>query len=380
MPFGTYGYRVRRPYGGSGVAVQEPRPAAPQRRAFVPQGPVNPHPAYAPTTQPGSAARAQENYNVYSAISQQPTTYGRTPFTGYTQNEANVLNRQMQHDRSSDPLMGMPSYDRFRMGGAFGMDRQQQQPQSAMLQYPQSGTRLSGGTTLATTPWGTSQGAVAPQFLPGGNAPSDMPILTANQQRATTAIGQSQGQYGPGFAADRVVPREQNQGRATGLPGLPSQVANAMTPEQRQGVLQEGVNTRRQHFGLPSVSGMGGQQGPNMEGIRMPPSMLGDQSAEGAPTRQAQVVDFLRSNPNATLEQALQAGFTREDFEAAQAELQAPQYGQFVGPAIASGGIIPQPLMEWAGQFGVGPYSPTARTQRDQRKRDRDRIGGLLGP
>lgn len=383
QPMGM-GESVRARGGGQFGVQPQPTYQAPMAQMSVPSN--------TPASQPMSFGqsprdRTAEAYNTYRALSQRPATYGfEAPFGGYNKREQGFMSSVTQANQS-DPA-GPYSRGMFGLGGPRNPMGQTAvpSPQQQPLQYPQAGTRYSGGTEMYSTPWGTSAGAVAPQFLPGGNAPGDMPILTANQQRATDAINRAGGQFGTAYSSDRVVPKEQNQGFVQNrLPGVPDAVERSMSPEQRQQYVAGAANRRLQHFGLPGVPGLSGQQqsGPDMSQIRTPPSMLVEPGTEGAPTRQQQVVDFFRTNPNATLDHALAAGFTREDVEAAQAGLQTQSLGPMIGPSVMTAGVLPQPVLDWGmqqlGPFGVGPYSPENQSANEQRNRDRERIGGVLG-
>lgn len=167
-----------------------------------------------------------------------------------TESEQATLNRNRQYDASSDPMGAMSSYDRFRPGGAFGSPAPTPQYQPTLLP---NNTPVGTQTTIFNRDDGRQVG-LTPNFR--GTADDYQPIMTGDADTdRRRAAGARAGRQGTAFIGSRIVPREQNQGRSFGLPGYPDAVARSMTPEQRQQVLQAGVNTRRQHFGLPPVSG-----------------------------------------------------------------------------------------------------------------------------
>lgn len=224
---------------------------------IAPNGMRGVNPQQFPT--PPAAQQQQDLLNLnrgYEQQSQQLGTYGfrygqdgRPQMPALTAGEQAMIDRQRSYDASSDQMGAASSYDRFRPGGAFGSPAPAAQYQPTLVP---NNTPVGTQTTILNRDDGRQVGLTA-NFR--GDANSYVPIPSGDAAVDTRRSNAARAaQQGTAYFGTRVVPREQNQGAPTGLPGVPRAVARGMSPGDVQGIRQAGVNTRRNAFGLPSVS------------------------------------------------------------------------------------------------------------------------------
>lgn len=309
---------------------------------------------------------------------------GPAPYRPYSNQTHASIADFVDRDRMQNRAAGSGPYDQPGAMGRFSALASPPAQRQAPGPLP-TGTTFSGGSYVFNTDDGRSI-LMSPGSRVGSDdqgrfaiaQPSGLDPDIARRRELAAQAGARGGSYIGSDLRPEAMSRYRDNIAPTGLPGYPRAVAESLTGDQRQSILAQGPNLRRQHFGLPAVPGMA-ESGTGMNGIRTPPSMLTPPAeGEAPPTVTQQVVDWFRTNPQATIDQALAAGFTREDIEAAQAELQTPGVFESLLQSPLGAGIL-QGMFGGVGGIGFGPLSPSAQTGRQQRQRDAQRIGGILG-
>lgn len=347
----------------------------------------------------GGRDRAQENYNVYRAMSQQTHNYMPTEWQGYTPREQGFMSSVTQANQS-DPA-GPYSRGMYGLGGPRNPLGSQPTPAPYAPQTLPTGTTMSGGSTVIHRPDGREVllppgmerdvgGAIqaqrnAAQVGMSGPDPDAVGMDAyraeaaqraangdTNMQRAINA-----GDKGIAYRGYNLSPESMARYRA-GRENRPlAGYATPMSPDQRAAIQAEAPNRRRAYFGLPPVPFANQGQGP----FETAPPRPG---AEDTVTRTQQVNDWFSQNPNATRDDAIAAGFTDDEINMAAAQTGGPTLGSIargMDPTmfdVITAGI--GPAIRGLGRIGVGPFSETATLQQQQQQDRRRRMQGQPQP
>lgn len=243
-----------------------------------------------PTSPGGPTDRTKEAYNVYKAISEQPTTYGfEGPFSGYTPREQGFMSSVTQANQS-DPA-GPYSRGMFGLGGprnpmgVLPSGESGSSPPPAQPRNLPTGTAMSGGSVVVHRPDGRPVllppgmerdvgGAIAQQKNASevgmsGPDPNAVGMDAYRREAATRAAAGDHtmqrainaGDKGIAYRGANLSPEAMARYRANRENRPLAGYATPMTPDQRAAIQAEAPNRRRQHFGLPALAAGQNQNG-----------------------------------------------------------------------------------------------------------------------